>query len=626
MNDPILTFEVFLGTGGPRPGLTMVRSESLQTTRLLDLPPGQSVYAIDVNGEEGLVAAGTRGGRIDLLPWPDSHGSAVSPSHQSLVQGAPVLAVCFTGRSRLASADTAGRCLLWDPLRDADSPQVLDTGDGCVCALQWLPTHQLAGLCSDGRLVFWGIPEGGDREPLHVLHGPRPAEKLALVRLCYWPDQRALVYPSSKGEIVTCTIDDLALRSRPAHEGEFQASVVAAGGELLTIGREDGLLKVWDDTEGCASQCYRAPRGIVSADVLGRDLERLLLVADNGAAGVYALESDPLEQVCRLDLGHHRVVVGLPALTRQAHEHEQRVSSARELVVEIRAKTGRGQIEGVDSLHQRLVSLGFERTSLALRAQFAAQQEDVITELGVRRALVSVLAANEPESRASALRYATVLETVWQLPEALRAYTHAGADNGDADRVDRLGGGAEIMGGDDWVVEPDVLLPLLIEASSVIDRPFVGRWLVDRSPRVALPEARIRPEDLVQKYEDVRLEDGRPGLPSAKARTLWWLSRNAATQVETVLFEAPEEGADAGLQLAVQIKHDGLQSVLTSSVVFHAHEPRPGQTTEAHNRQALLAFKGISQGDRIGWITEVRRVVSVALRRLRTQALSLWHA
>ena len=100
---------LLMGSGGAEPGLYRVGGGA-PVECLAGLPAGHSAYAIDVDVDEGRIAVGSRRGRIDLLSW--SEGSGASVTH-TLAQGAPILSLCLLSRSRLASADAAGRCLLW---------------------------------------------------------------------------------------------------------------------------------------------------------------------------------------------------------------------------------------------------------------------------------------------------------------------------------------------------------------------------------------------------------------------------------------------------------------------------------------------------------------------------------
>ena len=64
----------FLGSGGSVPGVWAIDEETAGLRQVLELPEGHSVYALDFDSASATLAAGCRGGRIQLLtgtgqPW-----------------------------------------------------------------------------------------------------------------------------------------------------------------------------------------------------------------------------------------------------------------------------------------------------------------------------------------------------------------------------------------------------------------------------------------------------------------------------------------------------------------------------------------------------------------------------
>ena len=58
---------ILLGTGGTSPGLIAYDVESARITRLLSLPPGQSVYAVGLSPDGSTIVVGTKAGAVHWL-------------------------------------------------------------------------------------------------------------------------------------------------------------------------------------------------------------------------------------------------------------------------------------------------------------------------------------------------------------------------------------------------------------------------------------------------------------------------------------------------------------------------------------------------------------------------------
>ncbi|MBL7189638.1 MAG: hypothetical protein ISS70_25190 [Phycisphaerae bacterium] len=221
-----LTDRIFLGRGGARPGVVAIQDDISHSEWFAELAPGESVYALDANIEAKTLAFGTRAGKIYVRQWPDDDSAAC----QEWLQGAPVLSVCWLGRSLLCSSDSSGKCLLW-PLATPDQPKSLETDGRVVCAFARVAHGELVGLASDGCLLFWALP-GGDL--LRYVEGPRPASKLGLVNLRYWPRRDVLLYPTEDGQLCGFRLGATECQCVKAHRG----------------------------THRCAARCCLRPRGV----------------------------------------------------------------------------------------------------------------------------------------------------------------------------------------------------------------------------------------------------------------------------------------------------------------------------------------------------------------------------
>ena len=609
---------VLIGAGGPRPGLWTVSAEGGDALPVAELPAGHSVYAVDVDPEAGLVAAGTREGRIDLLSWSDTF----EPSQvQSLVQGAPVLSVCALEESRLASSDTAGRCLLWQPMEDPNHPVPLEVDGGVICSLLSLGEGTLIGLSSQGKLLLWDVTEG---RTMRTLVGPIPPKKHSQVRLSYWPAHDAIVYPTRAGQLAVCQLDGSEVQTCEAHAGDFYVTIVD-GDCLHTVGRQDGICKSWRDLAGSAHEESRAPMGVVSGELLTTRPGRVVLVNEEGQAAVHELGPDHLRVIHHLAGDHYRVVAGPPSQVREALALRERQTRAEELKSTILASIRSGRGEDLDPLYGEMVALGFEAMSWGLRARQACHEEDLVGELNARHEIAALFPSADGDSAPLMQPYASILEKTWQIEESQHVYESIAAIGVDAAAPEWLKNAAAILGGEDWVIEPDVPLPVVVQSATVVDRWFLGRWALDAARSVTLPEGNIDAARLVDKYRLVRSEDGRGGLPDATAQVLWWIARGSCHQVEAVVFDACDDDRGTGARLLIRVVADGLPVVLTPTIVLAVDAPGDGTSAADHNEQVERTYERISREGLITpWLREVQSVMTVALRRLRTEAMSPW--
>jgi hypothetical protein len=183
----------------------------------------------------------------------------------------------------------------------------------------------------------------------------------------------------------------------------------------------------------------------------------------------------------------------------------------------------------------------------------------------------------------------------------------------------------EILEGKAWVADADLPLTDLIGAADVVHAPLLGSWRVDAAEPLRYPKGRLTASLLAAKYEEVRAEDGREGLPVAEHQTLWWLSRGTAEEADTLLLDAPSESNGVCAQLAFRIERDDVQSLVRPTLLIHA---RPGQSPASfveRNRNVRRVYEQVCERRQIEpWVHSVCRLVQTALIRLHTRALSPW--
>ncbi len=617
MNPHQLTTCICLGAGGPRPGAWIFGDNGADPHRILELPEGHSAYAIDMDLESGRLAVGTRGGRVNVFTWPGDMGAGEASSTLTLVQGAPLLSVCLMGGSQLASSDTAGRCLLWRAVERPTPPVQLPVPGGPICSLLNLEGRELVGLSANGEVVFWSLPDG---ELVRMIKGTPPPQKTALVQLTRWPAAGALVHPGDRGQLVTYSLENGRFTDRTAHEGEF-FFVAVSGDQLLTIGRTDRQLKVWQADHNEPFETFEAPTGIISGAVLSDTPRRLLLVTDAGTASTYRCDGGALRRERQLDGQGGRVVAGPPPQARVALHERKRLAEAQGLRERILEMIERGDPGDAEALHAELIGLGFEEVSLALRARNASVRNDPIAELGARHRLASILPKGDRKAVRAFQRYAAALESTWQMAEAHEVHESLSTTGKPSEPTAHLARCAEILAGDNWVAEPDIPLATIVRAASVLGKRFRGRWLIRMLKPVPFQHGRVSADMIAARYDKVRTEHVGLSLPPAKTATLHWVSRDQVRQVETVTIGRPLGGTHDGQHIAVQVLHDGIQPMIVPAVLLDASPSDADGPPDEHNDRVLMALGRMEQSDLAGsWQRRVLHFVLLAVRRLLTEA------
>ena len=619
MSDSDLMSVVWMGSGGRRPGLWVVSSEADQPCRLLDLPHGQSVYAVDADVEEGMIVAGTRGGTIEVFSW-DACGPGISsPPRQSLYQAAPVLEVCLAARGRLVAADAAGRCLCWRLDASEASPVPLDTKGHQVCAMLRLDEGLLLGLSGRGTLLRWEVGQGA---LIERIKGPAPPARLSLVRLVHWPAANVVVYPVRGGKLAMWDIDGGKVSTRRAHDRDFYA-MIPQRDRLLTVGKDDSRCVAWSDREGQAAAAYDAPSGVVSGvSVPWRDSE-LILVRENGQAGRYAIEDGAIRQVCSYPSLELRVASGPSESDVRRRAERSRLEQARRLQEEIRSRIESGRTDGIDAKYRQLSELGFGGVCLGLKAQQAQHEGDMPKELAIRRELAARLDPAEPLATRSLLRFADLLVASWQLARAMDVYSQLAETDPTAAPPAWVPEAQAVMEGANWVVRPAFAIRQLLDAADAVCSALVGRWVVPASSAlIVFPRTGLDAEDLADRCRRVQAEGPVESVARIAALPLAWLSQGDIRPYPTVMLDPAADSPEAHVAFAIRIEPRPSESLLEPVAMLDAGRSVSAGSWREHNQQ-VRGLLGQVDGleDSALWPQALRGIVTTALRRMKTEAM-----
>ena len=606
------TDRIFLGRGGTRPGVMTIQDDTGRIEWFAELGPGESVYASDMNIEAKMLAFGTRAGKVHVMKWSDNRHNDDCATYQEWFQGAPLLSVCWLDDSLLCSSDSSGQCLLW--ATTAEQPRHLETDGHVICALARTHHGELVGLASEGFLLFWSIPQG---DLVRCMEGPRPASKLGLVNLRCWPKYDVLLYPTEDGQLCECQLGATECQCIKAHRGAFYV-VIPAGERLITVGKEDGLIKIWHDldTGPVREMEVLRSRGFVAGCAVkpnGR------LIDEEGDAGVFDLTETSARLSCQLTGDAFRGVVGMSPDELARCQRALDEAKARKLIAQATELIAQSRPEQLDGLADELESLGFTGSALGIRAQGARLRNDPLGELQIRRQLAQILDGNDDVSKYSMRRFAFLLAQFWLLPAAWSICHKLGTEICDHGTNQWLEKAAGVVTGKPHIIEPDVPLLDTIRVANLLGTAFSGIWVLVCSKTMTLPPEVSAVGSFLDKYELLRQEPGYEAVPTATGRTVWWISRNSIK--ETILIELDSETpvAYGHIESALRFDHRGNVSTLTPVLLLKADSP--SQSVRAHNQNVLQVLE---RAERDGFANaeqwDLQRLVTLTVRRLWTES------
>ena len=613
--------DILLGLGGNGPGLAAYGTMSGQLENILSLPAGQSVYTIDISPDGKVMAVGTKTGDVHWLT--PGHTNQQDPGYlvKKCANGAPVLSLCFVDSSTMAVSDTIGRLLLW-PLTEDGQPTRLPTSKRIICSLVRLDHEHLAGLSLPGELIVWNLTA---RSIVGILEVPSvPRDLCGLVRPVYWPVADSWVWAGQDGVIVRYKWPQNKIHAVHAHSGDIYVNMIC-NDELLTIGRVDGCLERWQVGRDEPIGSYDAPHGVISGALWGGQEAQMILINDAGKAGLYSWTGSALNLIKWLPGLDYRIAYG-PSIEnfRSAIQH-QRTHQARNIVKKALEQIEKRAWDELEAPYQQLDELGFHHVALALRGLEARGKEDLTAELRAHHELARIIPHREPGSQKSLLRYAGLLETVWQPQKARAIYRQLMEIYPDnsvyADGVRRISDYWSVIEGGGYVIETDIPLLSLVKSATITDEKFRGRYLVKNMPPINCSVV-ISASDFVTKY--TQNTQSKPQLPQAVEIPLWWLWRDKADKVAMVIFKERDPVLLRGLEFGIKFVDAGLQTVLIWVVLFNAEETTRDESVDLHNQSMYEQLQRIEDHSlsNDGWLQMVQREAGYAIRQLMTRKLA----
>ena len=609
--------DFLLGRGGINPGIDVYRPTTGGTEQILSLESGQSVYALSISADNRIVAAGTKRGEIYLLRTDGQVTSdKISYKIDQFALSSPVLSLCFVNANILATADTAGTCILWR-LDKSESYRLANDGK-VICSLFCADARHLAGLSVSGELVIWDWTTTSTVDELKV---PIPPESASLVKCICLPDTDIWAWPGRGGLMVLYDRGQNQIRTVEAHEGDFWAMAVC-NRRLLTVGRTDSCLKSWTAGLLEPTDVYQAPFGIISAAILDTDSFKMLLVDDTGRAGLYRCNESKLELVKYPGGKDCRVVLGPDPEKVKVMAEQRKAARARTLAIEITDRIGKGLCGELESLYQELTELGYGHVTLSLRAGEAKAKDDLAGEIVACHKLAKIVSYDQPQTEVSLARYAGLLESIWQPQMATGIYKRLQKQYPDnniyKDHLHRLTKYVKAIKKDQCVIETDIPISILAKATAAADSHLCGRYLLKADP-VYNCRVHISPSELLCKFDQIRRSIAQ--LPTASQIDICWLSKEKIDRAATFLVSCNIVSRFGNLEFGIKFLNAGLQTLLVPVIILNTDIKN--NTATAYSQDFYGSLADIDNNlPQSGWLQMVKNAVYYAIRQLISREMA----
>ena len=610
--------QAFLGAGGNNPNVEVFNADSGEGNKLLELPPLHSVYTIDTDSESGALAAGTKGGLIYLTTVARELESNDSALPRKLVQGASVLSVCWINKALLASSDTAGRCFLWNTIKEGD-PRLLKAMKGVTCSLLSLPDGLLAGLSIKGKLSILKLSEGRVIQEVDFL---MPPPMHSLVRMVYWPSEHAIVFPTIEGKLALCNLSNYGIRYIEAHKGEFYA-ITVWGDNLVSVGKDENSLKIWSAETKIPVSVFQVPSGVISAALAGSWPSKILLVDVQGMATSYVIDKENLQTLNHMTSQNYRVVSTLAQEKVEIIYNQWRESEVLRLLGEIKENAGKIPDDVIDKMHSQLIELGYEHVSLAIRAENAEQREDIVGALKLYSLLIQIIPLDNPKSCPSVEKYAILLAKAWLMKEAeamCKIIMRINPEYPFVIETKKLSQTAILLRESQCIIEPDIPIDHIIESATIVNKQFGGRYMINKRDPDSCCGLKITSKMIQQKYEQIRMKSRETHLPEANIEQVWWLSRGKIEKIDLIGFGKGQTNGIKGLQFALQVLNGELETVVIPVIIFDTRKISSGVSIKEKNENlSSILDQIINKALSNPYLASVHMALNKAIRRLVTK-------
>ena len=599
---------IFIGSGGTSPCLCSLDFETNEIQDIVKLGDNQSIYSIDANTDNEMIAVGTKDGQLCVTPFFINNNTTIPI-------GAPILSVCWIDNSTIALSDIAGNFMLWD-LQSYKPIKFFKTNGETICRILNTKDGLIISLSANGRVCWWDVDSDNY---IHSVSTEVSDKLKALLPFKFWPATNSIVYPGKDGQINIINLENHNIKKINAHTGDVYAMTVQ-NEYIVTVGMKDCKMKFWGHDSDQPISNISVPQNIIGINTSSRDSDKFLLIKKNGTAGVYQIVGNKIEFISNLPGTDYRISHKPTAYELKTYFLQKNMSEINEVICRIREHSPDDSGDDLNHLHSKLEDAGYRHISLSLKAYAARQAGESLKELECYSALYRFIKHNtEIIDPISFEKYADILSRYWQIHEANTICNQILADTSgynftiDQHNISRHAA----MLDHNHIIEPDIPIEEIIKSSSIIDKAFTGRYVISRLAHNTCKNICLNCNEVLTRYASDNNLSEKTWLPEAQEEDVWWLSEKVE-QYSVIKFVFREINT---LQFIIHVLPSEYGTIITPLVIFNWIPTGKIESIQANNQSALSTFANLRNNPFANnSIGTVHNAVNQSIRKLLTIA------
>lgn len=550
---------LFLTSSGRFPQLILWDFEANSLTKN-DCSQFNNIHTLSIEPETMVAAAGTINGLVNIHDLTRVDNEEISLA-TTLIQGSPVLALCWLDNGLLAVSDKAGRCFIWD-IEKKIIVQSLETGRDIICSLAY-ENKKLYGLSMSKRLFSWDI---NDQNRFRDTEIPPVPGIGSLVNLVYWPENNTLVFPAEDGSLVFYRIDTGKVTTIRAHAESFY-SIFLCGKFLASFGINDRLFKLWSTAAIEPTLVLPVDRTIVSAVCFSDRQDRFLTTDVKGTACEYLLEPQGFKFVRQLPGQDYIICTSIShSEIRQLKEKYQQ-NRAHEIADRILKNRGPISESDLARYYSELTETGYDHVRLCLEVNQVEQSGDLVRAVELSQELRRIIPGSGRDIYPSMEKHVHLLEKTWNLAEACRVSREIlkiDPSNSCAEKIINTYESPD-SAGDFWIIEPDISLEVVFKAAAAVGN-ITGRYVIKTLDRIICENLTLTPELIIRKHEELQNMGNCASSCSMIMENVRFYSSSENKQIQILSFE-PDNTFQL-VQFAARIIYSDSGTVIIPVILF----------------------------------------------------------
>jgi hypothetical protein len=563
--------KIFLSSIGCDPGMTVWDSDSDEIIKITD-PSFSNIYEMDIDCDAKLIAAGDKNGLIHIHEL-NNHEDNQFPLKTTLIQGAPVLSVCWVENGQVAASDVAGRCFLWN-VNDNQAFLPFQNAKNIICSM-FYTDDILTGLSIKGELLLWDINQ---RNIVFNIETPPLPSMSTLVKMIYWPGNNALAFAGKGGILCLFNLKSRELITVDAHCGDFYALSVWDN-NLVSFGLEDQTLKIWDKNSIQVTQSFRTDNNVISATIIPNEKDEFLLINSDGVACKYKIEQEHFKFIKYLGGDKYRICT-IPSFDKiMAYKTKNEKNKVNKITKTITQANNPISDHEINYYYKQLSILGYEHVSLGLQVDKAIASGELSKAIELCFSLINTIPQDNPHAYSSLEKYASLLEKSYNLPElakicklilkidpinnhALKIFKRCNLINFEQNS---------------WIIEPDIPIKTVIESAALINNQLTGRFAINSLGKIICEDIRLDTELIINKYIEIQNETDKSFLPTIISEQVCWFSKKHIETYQIISFSNELDQNYQHLQFVVKVVSNNIDTILIPAIIFDCRLP------ESHN-------------------------------------------